>query len=204
MPLPSPDIQHVIFDLGGVIYAIETDLTHRAFAQLLHRYHADYQGVDAQALSQTIHAYEVGKVDTPQFLDDLNTVFGIRATHDELAQAWNALLIGMIPGRYELLHRLAQRMPFVLLSNTNTLHYNYLEPEFAPTAQAFRHIYLSHEIGHRKPNADAFRHVLEAQGWAPEHTLFIDDTQEHILGAQSVGLHTHHYVREADFLQLFD
>jgi putative hydrolase of the HAD superfamily len=44
----------------------------------------------------------------------------------------------------------------------------------------------------RKPNEDIFEFVLHENKLDPTKTLFIDDTEQHILGAQKVGIHTFH------------
>ena len=41
-------------------------------------------------------------------------------------------------------------------------------------------------------NEDIFEFVLHENKLDPTKTLFIDDTEQHILGAQKVGIHTFH------------
>ena len=53
-------------------------------------------------------------------------------------------------------------------------------------------MYFSHDLGLRKPNSEIFEFVLKEQGLDPARTLFIDDTEQHIFGAQQVGIQTYH------------
>jgi putative hydrolase of the HAD superfamily len=53
----------------------------------------------------------------------------------------------------------------------------------------FEKIFLSNEIGLRKPKPEGFKHIIETQGLNKSETLFIDDSQQHIDGAKKVGLH---------------
>jgi putative hydrolase of the HAD superfamily len=86
----------------------------------------------------------------------------------------------------------------LLLSNTNAIHV----PAFtAIVAQEngikdfkglFEGAYYSCEIGLRKPDATAFRHVLQLHDADPARTLFIDDSEQHVVGARSAGLHADH------------
>ena len=45
-------------------------------------------------------------------------------------------------------------------------------------------------MGMRKPNADIFEYVLKEQKLDPSHTLFIDDSPQHLRTADSLGLQT--------------
>jgi putative hydrolase of the HAD superfamily len=56
----------------------------------------------------------------------------------------------------------------------------------------FEKVYFSSDIGMRKPDAEIFEFVLKEQGLDPARTLFIDDTEQHILGAQKLGIQTYH------------
>ena len=44
----------------------------------------------------------------------------------------------------------------------------------------------------KKPDAAAFGHVLERHDADPTRTLFIDDSEQHVVGARSAGLHAEH------------
>ena len=49
-------------------------------------------------------------------------------------------------------------------------------------------IYVSHEIGARKPEAAAFRAVVADMGMAPQRILFFDDIAENVAGARACGI----------------
>ena len=65
-----------------------------------------------------------------------------------------------------------------------------------PSGESFESLfeaaYYSHEIGLRKPDPNVFRYVLDRHGLVAQETLFIDDSLQHIEGARSLGLKTHH------------
>ena len=42
----------------------------------------------------------------------------------------------------------------------------------------------------RKPNTNIFEQVLKENNLDPAETLFIDDSPQHLVGAQKAGLHT--------------
>jgi putative hydrolase of the HAD superfamily len=57
-------------------------------------------------------------------------------------------------------------------------------------------VYFSSDIGKRKPDAEIFEFVLNENKLDPAKTLFIDDTEQHILGAKKLGIQTYHLGKE--------
>ena len=60
----------------------------------------------------------------------------------------------------------------------------------------FETLYLSYEVGLRKPDLRIFEYVLQDAGLLPERTLFIDDSIQHIQAASELGILTKHLVNE--------
>ena len=54
----------------------------------------------------------------------------------------------------------------------------------------FTKVFVSSRIGLRKPDAEAFAHVAQEIGVAPERILFFDDSAANIAGARAVGFQT--------------
>ena len=67
----------------------------------------------------------------------------------------------------------------------------------------FEKVYLSHELGLRKPHTEVFTHIIEEQGLVASETLFIDDSIQHVEGAIKAGLHAHHLTDDQTIDQLF-
>lgn len=49
-------------------------------------------------------------------------------------------------------------------------------------------IYLSHQLGMRKPESSIFQHVLHAESVSPQQTVFFDDLSENIQAANLLGM----------------
>jgi putative hydrolase of the HAD superfamily len=85
-----------------------------------------------------------------------------------------------------------------LLSNTNEIHIQKVHQHLQLVSPHktllpyFEKVYFSSDIGMRKPDAEIFEFVLNENKLDPTKTLFIDDTEQHILGAQKVGIQTYH------------
>lgn len=52
----------------------------------------------------------------------------------------------------------------------------------------FDWLFLSHEIGHRKPEKEIFEYAIDKTGIAPEKIIFIDDIQEFVEAAGRLGI----------------
>ena len=60
--------------------------------------------------------------------------------------------------------------------------------EKAPYAEVLDGSYYSCDIGHAKPSARFFEHILDDVSLAPGQVLFIDDQPTNVEGARAVGL----------------
>ena len=74
---------------------------------------------------------------------------------------------------------------------------------FSDFCSLFEKVYLSHELGLRKPHTDVFNYILKEKGLKANETLFIDDSIHHVEGAIKAGLQAHHLTDEQTIDQLF-
>jgi putative hydrolase of the HAD superfamily len=134
--------------------------------------------------------YEKGLLSTDAFLAAWQERFPHLST-PELIDAWNAMLLGPLPGVESLLDTLASRFSLALLSNTNDLHLSIVEPDILPWSPYFVDMFFSNRLRRRKPDPETYLEVLRRLGWKPEETLFVDDSPANLQGATAAGLHTH-------------
>ncbi len=193
-------IRNIIFDLGGVLYNVEYTLVEQEFAAL--------QQNSKQAITYTrqtqpaiFSQYEIGAISSAEFCAGLRKDLGLEGTDEEISSAWNAMLLGVFPGRNALIWRLKQRYGLALLSNTNALHIEHIKPECQELLSLFDKLFYSYEMGLRKPDTAIFRTVLETMNYVPEETLFIDDSHQHIEAARTCGLRTL-WLQHPDSLEL--
>ncbi|MEO5790015.1 HAD family phosphatase [Gelidibacter sp.] len=189
-------IKNLIFDFGDVFINLDKK---GAMDNALKLFEID-------ALSDEIHAinalYEQGLIDTEEFLEFYLDNFP-HLNEDLLLESWNSILKDFPNHRLEYLQKLSEEHKYklILLSNTNELHINWIKEnvdfydEFKANFDAF---YLSHEIQLRKPNANIYEFVLNENNIKAEESLFIDDTEENIITASSLGIHTWHINPEID------
>ena len=185
----------LLFDLGGVVF--EIDFEH-AF-----EYWAAHAGVPVETLrpfygiDPWYERHERGEIDGAEYFDALRDTLGITLSDEHFTAGWNAIFLREFPGISDLLEDLGNRIPIYAFSNSNVTHQRYWERKYAKTLGLFREVFVSCEIGLRKPESAAFRRVTSAMGVEPEAVLFFDDTHENVDGAREFGMAAIH-VRSFD------
>ena len=189
-------MKNIIFDLGGVLLNIDYKASEVAFAQLGLNNYADYFKQDYS--SELFELLETGAIDTTTFYDSFRDIFNTNASSNAIKEAWNAMLGNFIPANLDIVANAASKYRVYLFSNTNQIHYDgfreIYQQQFGNKDfdKRFINAYYSHICGWRKPHPQAYKNLLDAEGLIAEETLFIDDTQKNIIGANEAGLNTFH------------
>jgi len=188
-------VKNIIFDLGGVLYDIRYENIADTFCSYGLR---DFEKLYAQAgQAQEIDLFEEGKISPEQFRTFIRSLTPQSVSDLQIDHAWNAILIDLPEVRVQLLKKIKKKYRLFLFSNTNEI--NCIEFERFVTEKFgenifethFEKSYYSHKLGIKKPKPEAFQKICEEQNLLPAETLFIDDTERHILGAQKAGLQTY-------------
>jgi FMN phosphatase YigB (HAD superfamily) len=198
-------IKNIIFDLGGVIYAINYKRTIKAFESLGIN---DFEAVYAKAgQSDLFDNLETGKISPSEFFVGINKFLPNTLSAIQIKDAWNAMLIGFMPDAVSKLKELNKTHRIFLLSNTNIFHIEEIQntegmASFFEFCELFEKVYLSHDIGLRKPHTEVFTHIVDEQGLEASETLFIDDSPQHVAGALKAGLKAYHLKDGEEISQL--
>ena len=199
-------IKSVIFDLGGVIYGVDYHKTINAFKAIgIDRFEEVYAKAGQSDLFNDL---EEGKISRAVFVERIKTLSGQDMISSQIFIAWNSMLLGFMPDALTCLKRLSGSYRLFLLSNTNEIHIQEIESRvgaevFSDFCALFEKVYLSHELGVRKPHPEVFTHIIEEQGLAASETLFIDDSFQHVEGAIKAGLRAYHLRDDQTIDQLF-
>jgi putative hydrolase of the HAD superfamily len=176
----------LLFDLGRVVLDIDFSKAIGCWAA-----HAGCAPSDIMARYVRGDAYrdhETGRISDADYFDSLRASLGINITDAQFLEGWNAIFAGEMPGIAVLLARAANHLPLYAFSNTNQPHVDHFSQVHADVLGHFREIYLSSTIGLRKPDREAYDHVVGAIGVPASRILFFDDLAENIDGARACGL----------------
>lgn len=177
-----------IFDLGNVVIDID-------FKRVLGVW-SNLSGVPLASLSERFvmgHAFEQherGEIDDEAFASELCHEMGIALSFEQFAAGWESIFIGVRPEVLDIMQQLrrdGQRV--VVLSNTNRLHHQQWSSLYPEIEQAADRMYLSQELGMRKPDAGIYEYVLQQEGYRAKDTIFFDDNADNITAASALGIH---------------
>lgn len=195
-------ISALLFDLGGVVIEIDFDRMLRQW--LPHSALQLDQMRDRLRPDLPYQLHECGELDARTYMAHLAKVFELKTDTDTVAAGWNAMLVDQIDATLDLIDRVSHRLPCHAFSNTSAIHREVWSTRFPRVTDAFERLFLSFELGVRKPDPAAFEAVADRLGIAPDRILFFDDTVENVAGARAAGLQAVHVRSPRDVEQALD
>lgn len=182
----SGELRAILFDLGGVVIDIDFKRAFQIWAALA--------SVDASDLEkrftfdEAYEQHETGDLQSSAYFNALGKSLNVSLSEDDLVAGWNDIYLGTIPGMVKLLATASQRFPLYAFTNSNPTHQSVWSVRFAAELSAFKTIYVSSELGVRKPDPRSFSLVAEQMGVQASEVLFFDDSVENVNGAVSAGM----------------
>lgn len=192
----SPHIRALLFDLGGIV--IEVDFN-RSFAVWARLSGTRIETVKARfSFDAFYERHERGEITAGEYFASLRSSLSLNLSDDEFAEGWNAIYVGRIPQTAHLLRRLKDRIPIYAFTNSNRAHQLIFEKEYAEELRSFQKVFVSSDLGKRKPEPAAFAAVAAEIGVRLDEILFFDDTRENVEGARVVGMQAVHVQSTVD------
>ena len=186
-------IDSIIFDLGNVVLPLQDmDLWHSKVKSLFIKPEEYEKLVQKNFFSD----FEKGLIDSEKFLEVLERNTDSKYSSEHIIDVWNFILGDLPDTRVDFLLRLKKKYQLFLLSNTNSIHIDYLLKDIHKKygrnilEEIFDVCYYSYEIKMLKPDAEIYQYVLNEQKLKPENTLFLDDRADNIAGASVLGIQT--------------
>jgi len=203
--------KNIIFDLGGVILNIDPQKTVDAFAHQVYKNHnAEISHLYQKIVEGTLLIeYEKGNIDDHDFRASLCQKLDIELSTEQFDAAFNAMLLNYTKERIDLILSLSKTHNVYLLSNTCHIHYefynNLIRKEFGLNGltDLFKKMFLSFEMGLRKPDVNIYRTLLEEAGIDAADSVFIDDSEPNVRGAQMAGITGIHKPANIDLISIF-
>lgn len=189
-------VDALLVDLGGVIMTLDWD---QAFSRW-----AGASGRPVEELrrrwspDEPYERHERGEIDEPAYYASLRHSLGIDIGDDEFAAGWSAIFAGEIAETVAALREVRGRIPMYAFSNTNTGHQRVWAKRHAAALTLFDKVFVSWELGVRKPERAAFERISREIGVPVERILFFDDTLANVEGALAAGLQAVHVTTPQD------
>ncbi len=172
--------------MGGVVIDV-------SFDKVLERWSA-HAGANLETLrarftlSEAYEQHERGEIDAEAYYASLRTTLGIAMSDAQFEEGWNAIFLGEIAPTVQLIRQLEGKLPLYAFSNTNATHQLFWSQRYADALTPFERIFVSSEMGKRKPESDAFLYVVSEIGLHPGEIMFFDDTEVNVSAAKATGM----------------
>ncbi|KAF3901748.1 hypothetical protein AA313_de0202117 [Arthrobotrys entomopaga] len=88
------------------------------------------------------------------------------------------------------------------MSNIALAHYQILRDQQHDIWTLFDGIFISAEVGMRKPDLEFYRHVLQETGLSAPSIVFVDDKAENTVAAQSLGMHAVRFTSREETMRI--
>ncbi|HET9362278.1 MAG TPA: HAD family phosphatase [Vicinamibacterales bacterium] len=179
-------IKGILFDIGGVLVALDGV---PSLARLL-GVEEDHEALHTLWMtSPAVVAHETGKIDATAFAAGVVADLRLPITGQAFLQDFCGWPTGLLPGALELLDEIPGAYRVSALSNTSAVHWNRVGA--MGLADRFSQTYLSYEMGHLKPSAEAFQVAVDGMNLHPQEVLFLDDGLRNIEAAKALGMCAH-------------
>jgi glucose-1-phosphatase len=177
-------IDAIVFDLGNVLLAFDETIARDRMAARIGKTPGEVEAY----FRSTPHVMllSLGKLPARQFYRTAAKDLGFAGEYEEFALIFSDIFTPIQP-MLDLAAGLAQRLPRMILSNTNVLHMEFVHERF-PAIQEFDDTILSHEVGLLKPDRAIFELAARRSGFEAGRMLFIDDIAANVEGARGAGM----------------
>lgn len=180
-------IRTLIFDLCGVIIPLNCERRYAMFEP--------YSPYDSNEISRRISesglvdGLDTGTLAARDFAAGISEVLNLNGVgFDEFCRIWCGVFeppVTLVPEEFlESLHRERRT---VLLSNSNPIHFPYIEEHY-PLVRHFDACVLSFRVGDTKPSAEMYAEAVIQAQCAPDECFFVDDLEKNVTAARREGI----------------
>ena len=177
----------ILLDLGNVIVGLDFDRGYRAAAV-----HSPFSVAEipsrirAAALSDP---YERGEISNEEFHRRFCAALQMDGvSFAEFGSLWGDMFQPAPLLSERLLEGLSARCRLLLLSNTNDLHFRWIQKHYYPLLRHFHECVLSYRVGAMKPAPEIYQEAIRLAGCAAEECFFTDDYAANVEGARRLGI----------------
>ncbi len=176
----------VIFDLGNVVFRVDWqpmfDIWSEASSMPSEELRKGFQ------FDENFEAFERGQLKGSEFHQCLCRTLGAEFSYNDFVRGWNAIYQETFEHIGLNLSLLKDKMRIVAFTNTNEVHGLVWPERYRDVLTNFEHIFISSEMGVRKPEAEGFTRILNHCGVKPGEVVFFDDLKLNVDAAAALGI----------------
>ena len=192
-------VEALLFDLGGVVIDFNFD---RAFRCWEGQSRLPIKEIRRRfVIDAAYEKHERGEIGVSEYFEHLRNVLELKGSDEDIALGWNAIFVGEITESLNYIQSVKDQWPCFAFTNSNPTHQVAWMAAYPGVVTAFRRVFVSSELGLRKPERAAFDAIVEDIGISSSAILFFDDTMENVKGARRAGLQAVHVRESSDVKQ---
>lgn len=179
-----PSIRAVVFDLGNVLIDIHFQKCLSIWSS--HSGISEIEIAERFSMDPAYEMHERGEIDASTYFRHLRRCLRIDLTTAQFSEGWTAIIGGEKPGIRDAIKAASRIGPLFILTNTNALHESVWTAKHPDLLRRFNAVFVSSRMGCRKPEPAIYSTVIGRIGISPDAILFLDDSEENIVGARKV------------------
>ncbi|MBL7198498.1 MAG: HAD family phosphatase [Candidatus Omnitrophica bacterium] len=175
----------LLFDLGRVLI----DFDHNIAVKRIKNFCA----LDEESIynlffdSDLTDRYERGAISSLDFFHKIKKMLNAKISYEEFIPIWNKIFTPH-PGMLETIESLKDNYSLYLVSNINKLHFEYLQEQFNDYFKFFSYIFLSFELGLRKPDLRIYKFIIDYLKSPAQNIVYTDDRIELVEAARKLNI----------------
>jgi len=181
--MDNKKIKYIIFDLGGVLIKIHPEkFFKRVFGNT---------DIQEEIIINQSEGMNAGDVSPQEVICKLKKQYNLSLPEKDIIESFKKDWVGeLINPMMQLVEELIEKGYYICaLSNTNKLHADHVSPIFN-YYKGFYKVYFSFELHMQKPDKKIYEYVIKDLNVKPDEIFFIDDAEENVKAAASVGMQT--------------
>ena len=181
-------IKVIVFDLGKVLFDYDLNLISNAFIPYAQK-KEDLKDINKFMMSndEFFSKYEKGKISSEDFYNELSEIAGLNVDYEKFCNLWNNIFTP-IQNMLNFIPKLNKKYRLAILSNTNELHYEFLETLYPDLFKNFNDFFLSYRMTLRKPEKEIYKQVIDYYELKAKELFFTDDLDINVIAAKKAGI----------------
>lgn len=131
--------------------------------------------------------FERGVILPFDFFKEVKNLLGANLSFEEFLPIWNEIFTPN-PKMLEIVESLKDNYNLYLVSNINELHFKYLKERFPEYFLYFKYIFLSYELGLRKPDSGIYKFIIDYLKLPAQNIIYTDDRLDLVEAAKKLGI----------------
>jgi len=184
--METPNFSLAIFDLGNVLFEVKWEGCSKKLAEMT--------GSDATELQsrftfdQTLAEFEKGQIEPKEYHQHFCEQLEVKVSFEQFRECWQDIYGDVIQEVADAITQLAGKLQLVAFTNSNVLHNEVWPKLYEEAVSSFDRVFVSSDMGMRKPEQEGFEHIFEEMRAQPEEVLFFDDLDKNVEAALMLGM----------------